>query len=98
MPTSVDPVKDSAFIFSFPLIASPIVLPGPVTILMTPAGTPAASNNSIILILIKEVLLAGLKTTVLPALIAGAILQIPIPKGKLYGAITATTPSGSLSV
>jgi hypothetical protein len=42
--------------------------------------------------------LAGLKTTVLPNPIAGAIFQAGIAIGKFQGVMTAIGPSGSRTV
>ena len=41
---------------------------------------------------------AGLNTTALPLMSAGAIFQVGIAIGKFHGVIMATTPSGILAV
>src|SRR4030095_13654991 len=64
----------------------------------TPAGIPASSKSSVIRTAVPGVMVAGLKTTVLPATSAGAIFQTGIATGKFHGVTHATTPSGCLIV
>src|SRR5258706_1574774 len=66
--------------------------------LSTPAGTPACSKICMTRAPVKAVRVAGLKTTVLPEINAGAIFQTGMETGKFHGAIAATTPSGCFSV
>ena len=47
---------------------------------------------------VSGVSVAGLKTTVLPAMSAGAIFQTGMATGKFQGVMQATTPSGWRSV
>ena len=73
-------------------MAAPTV-PSPVTILTTPAGTPACTHNSANSMAVSDVNSAGLKTTVLPAARAGAIFHDSISRGKFHGTICPTTPT-----
>ena len=74
----------------------PDLLPAPVTILTTPAGS-RSSISSIKTSTLKGVTEEGLKTTQLPAARAGASFQAAIRKGKFQGTIWPTTPRGSRS-
>ena len=95
MPVSVEPVNEIKRTSGWSMIASPTSSPPPMTRLTTPAGTPASaristkSNGRA-----RRVMLAGLKTTVLPATIAGKIFQDGIAIGKFQGVMMPHTPSG----
>jgi len=78
-----------------PASALPISPPGPVTTLMTPAGTMSPMSD-IRVIRLSGVFDAGLITVQLPAAMAGAIFQAAINRGKFHGMIWPTTPMGSL--
>ena len=85
-PTSVEPVKASLSMPGWFTIASP-TRPSPVTMLTTPAGTPACWQISANSSAVSEVNSAGLKTMVLPAASAGATFQASISSGKFHGTI-----------
>ena len=72
--------------------SSPTVLPGPVTKLKTPSGTPASRMHSVNSQPLSGVSDAGLKTTVLPATSAPPLGPPASAKGKLKGEITTQTP------
>ena len=71
------------------------VAPSPVTILTTPAGSPASMQTSAKASAVSGVNSAGFKTTVFPAASAGAIFQASISSGKFHGMIWPQTPTGS---
>jgi len=79
-PTSVDPVKDT---LSMPLWVETKdpVSPKPVTMLTTPAGSPAYCKILLNINAVKGVCSAGLITIVQPAAKAGAIFQVIIRSG-----------------
>ncbi len=66
--------------------------------LSTPLGTPARSKMDTTALAVSGVRVAGLKTTVLPAMSAGAIFQTGMATGKFQGVTQATTPRGWRSV
>ena len=66
--------------------ASP-VLPSPVIIFTTPAGTSACAQISAKSIAVIGVYSAGFKTTVFPIAKAGAIFHASINNGKFQGII-----------
>ena len=68
--------------------------PGPITRLNTPSGTPASRYASRIAIAVIADAVAGLKTTVLPVIIAAHDGPTASAIGKLNGLITANTPCG----
>ena len=95
-PVTVSPVKAIFAIRLFVASALPISAPGPLTTLITPAGT-ISSISSISLRIDHGVGgVAGFNTTALPAASAGASFHAAISSGKLNGMIGPTTPSGSL--
>src|ERR1051325_9487793 len=98
MPTWLDPVNDTALTAGWLMISSPASEPEPKTKFNTPGGMPASANNSTIRVAVAGVMVAGLKTTVLPATKAGAIFQTGIATGKFHGVTQATTPGGCLMV
>ena len=63
-----------------------------------PAGRPASSRVAAIIRPVTPALVDGLKTTALPAASAADSLRIGIVNGKFHGVISATTPSGSMTV
>jgi len=75
--------------------ASPTVSPGPVTTLRTPGGTPASSPNLANSRAESGVSSCGLRTMLLPAISAGAILRMATADGKFQGMIPTTTPTGA---
>ncbi len=94
LPTSVEPVNDTAFTRGSSTSASPSSLPAPVMQLNTPLGKPARTKSSARYTPDQGVKLAGLKTTVLPVRSAGMALRQSTFTGKFHGQMTATTPSG----
>ena len=87
LPTAVEPVKAILSTRGCLIRASPAILPKPGNILMTPSGKPAYNTNSPNFKAVKGVFSAGLRTTVHPVAIAGAIFKIAIRKGKFHGII-----------
>src|SRR5436190_10962774 len=80
------------------MISSPASDPDPMIRFRTPGGMPASANISVMRVAVPGVIVAGLKTTALPATSAGAIFQTGIATGKFHGVTTATTPKGCLIV
>ena len=72
----------------------PASTPNPLTMLSTPGGSRSATSSFSTWIE-AGVCSAGLRTTALPAAIAGASFQIAMRIGKFHGMICPTTPSGS---
>ena len=70
------------------------MLPSPVTMLSTPAGSPDSCASSAKAIAVSDVNSAGLSTTVFPAASAGAIFHAIMSSGKFHGMICPTTPTG----
>ena len=93
-PTGVEPVKAILSIPGWDTKAAPKSL-SPVTMLTTPAGTPAAATASITNRSESGVDGAGLITVVHPANSAGASLMTTRLMGKFHGAISPHTPMGS---
>ncbi len=98
IPTSVEPVKDTALTAGLATISFPISEPEPVTKFRTPFGRPASINISTNLKPERGVKEAGLKTTVFPAIKAGTIFRQGTFTGKFHGVRIETTPSGCLIV
>ena len=73
----------------------PTSAPVPQTRFITPGGNPASSKTATRLRAESGVSVAGLKTTVLPAMSAAIIFQLGIATGKFHGVTQATTPTGS---
>ncbi len=95
LPTSVEPVKLSLRTFGCEVIALPMSeAEWPVTMLSTPAGSPARSAMTPSASAEYGVCKAGLQTTVQPAASAGPILRASMADGKFHGVIIATTPTG----
>src|SRR5258706_8897586 len=95
-PTSVEPVKLILRTVVFDVISPPISLALPVTMLITPFGTPARSASSASAKAEYGVCVAGLITTVQPAASVGAALRVIIAAGKFHGGIKPHTPIGCL--
>jgi hypothetical protein len=92
-PTAVDPVKDTTATSLCVVKSSPICGP-PVTMLTTPAGTPASSSTRTKFTADSGVNSDGLKTTVLPHTSAGMIFHDGIAIGKFHGVMIEQTPNG----
>ena len=92
LPVGVDPVSAIFRIRGCPTIASPVAWPR--TTLTTPSGRPPSMSASMHARVARGVVLAGLRTTVLPAAIAGATLFAASVRGKFHGTIAPHTPIG----
>src|ERR1700735_5845676 len=68
--------------------------PKPVTMLTTPSGSPASSNNSTRLMVDSGVSSVGLITQVLPQTRAGKSFHEGIALGQFQGVIMPQTPTG----
>src|SRR5438105_8257928 len=88
----VDPVKWIPARCGDASTGSPIVAPGPGTMLITPGGRPAASSTSMMTCAEKIAVDAGFHTTVLP-ISAGAVGRLPAIDVKLKGVAANTKPS-----
>src|SRR5438128_12430911 len=97
-PISLCALKLSALTVELGISTSPTSEPAPTTMLSTPGGTPAASKISTAFMAVNAVMVAGLKTTVVPATSAGAIFHTGIATGKFQGVMQATTPNGCFIV
>src|SRR6476620_2479079 len=98
LPTSQEPVNETAFTTELEISSSPIAPPEPVTILRTPLGRPASCSASIKRTVQSGATEAGFTTTVFPVINAGAILQAGMAIGKFQGVSRETTPSGLRNV
>ena len=78
----------------FSWISWPTDSPGPITRLKTPSGRPASRYASASRTPLIALALAGLKTTVLPAIRAPELGPAASAIGKLNGLMTAKTPNG----
>jgi len=94
-PTSVEPVKESAWTCGCSTSGAPTWEPEPNTRLSTPPGSPASSKMRTKCHAISGVSPAGLNTAVLPATSAGMSFHDGIAKGKFHGVTTPTTPIGA---
>ena len=97
-PTSVEPVKTILRTSGWVMKRSPTTEPLPGSTWNSPSGRPASRPSSASRIVVSGVISAGLTSTALPAASAGTKPHDAIVIGKFHGAITATTPSGSLNV
>ena len=79
-------------------MASPTVIPSPLTILKTPGGTPASCITSVKSIALSGAISVGFNTIVQPAAKAGATLQEIWLIGQFQGVIIPTTPIGSFLI
>ena len=93
-PVVVSPVKAILAMRFADASGLPASRPKPLTTLMTPAGK-RSPITSIMARMPSGVCSAGLRTTQLPAGIAGASFHTAISIGKFQGMIWPTTPSGS---
>src|SRR5690606_18634879 len=93
--TPVDPVKWTPAKSGLAINVSEIIAASPITIFMTPAGTPASLKTSIITFAEYIWVLLGFQTTTLPisAALAG---RFPAMAVKLKGVIAYTNPSKGL--
>ena len=92
-PTGVDPVKEMSLGTGCVTKSSPISEPAPVTLPITPAGTPASSKmRAGMRPPVTGVSLAALITTALPSASAGATERMDRCNGKFQGLMIPTTP------
>ncbi|MCY1187452.1 hypothetical protein D9M73_284330 [compost metagenome] len=77
------------------VIGAPTSGPVPVTMLTTPAGTPAASRISPSTSVEADVSSEGLTTVVQPAASAKGSFWLTIRNGKFHGVMIETTPIAS---
>ena len=80
-PTEDEPVKDTMSISLRPTRTSPISDELPVTMLITPDGSPASCITFASMRRHIGSSLAGFMTTEFPAAIAGAIFEVPMYRG-----------------
>src|SRR6478672_4302093 len=93
-PTAVEPVSEMARTSGCSMSGPPTSGPYPLTILITPLGTPASERVRTRLYVDNGVSCAGLITQVLPQTIAGNSFQDGIAMGKFHGVIMPQTPMG----
>src|SRR6266496_286673 len=93
-PTADEPVNEIARTSGCYSRGAPVSGPKPVTILMTPLGSPASASTRTRLKVERGVSWAGLITQVFPHTIAGNSFQEGIAMGKFQGAIMPQTPIG----
>src|SRR5437870_11894230 len=84
-PTAVEPVSETARTSGCSVIGGPTLEPNPVTILITPLGTPASASVRTRLKVESGVSCAGLITHVLPQTMAGSNFHDGIAIGKFHG-------------
>ncbi len=94
-PTAVEPVSEMALTSGCSVSGPPTCEPNPVTILITPLGTPASDKVRTRLKVESGVSWAGLITQVLPHTMAGRIFHEGIAMGKFHGGIMPQTPMGA---
>src|SRR5271169_1800018 len=94
LPTAEDPVSEIARTVGCSVSGVPTSEPNPVTILMTPLGTPASVNACTKLKVESGVSCAGLMTHALPHTTAGSSFHDEIAIGKFHGVIMPQTPIG----
>ena len=92
LPVGVEPVSAIFRMSGWSTMASPIAVPS--TTLTTPSGRPPSMSASMQARVESGVVLAGFRTTVLPAAIAGATLFAARVRGKFQGTIAPHTPIG----
>src|SRR5882757_4935728 len=96
LPTAEDPVSEMARTTGCSVSGVPTSVPYPVTMLMTPLGTPASVSAWTRLNVERGVSWAGLMMQVLPQTTAGSSFQEGIAIGKFHGVIIPQTPIGCL--
>ncbi len=97
-PTRVEPVKTTLATPGCSTSRAPATGPVPGSTWKTSGGNPTSRPSAASRCAVSGVCSAGLRTTVFPAASAGATPQAAIGIGKFHGAITPTTPTGSLNV
>ncbi len=81
VPLTRPPVKEIRSTSGCSESRAPTECPGPVTMLATPAGSPASTSSSISAMVVIGVISLGLMTKVLPAARAGATFQLAWSSG-----------------
>jgi hypothetical protein len=95
LPTEVDPVNETTRVSGWVTTASPVSGP-PGSTCSSPSGRPASSNaRAIATPPATAVRVSGLRITALPSARAGATERIASTCGKLNGAMTPVTPTGT---
>ena len=94
LPTAEEPVREIARTTGCSVRGVPTSVPNPVTMLMTPFGTPASVSACTRLKVESGVSCAGLITQVLPQTTAGKSFQEEMAMGKFQGVIMPQTPMG----
>ena len=87
-----EPTNTSLLIVGWSVSAAPVDWPRPLTILISPLGSPPLSSSLAITTDEKGVSSEGLSTTPLPAAMAGATCQAQVNIGAFQGVICPTTP------
>src|SRR5881296_2621144 len=96
LPVLLSPVNATRATLGLRRISSPTTLPGPITTLSTPFGSPARFSISTMRMVVKGVVDAGFTTTVHPAARAGPTF-VPINViGKFHGTIAPVGVSGAI--
>ena len=93
-PTAEEPVSEMARTSGCSVSGVPTSEPKPVTMLITPFGTPASVSACTRLKVESGVSCAGLITQVLPQTMAGSSFHEEIAMGKFHGVIMPQTPMG----
>src|ERR1700758_4930914 len=93
-PTADEPVSEIARTSGCSARGVPTSAPKPVTMLMTPFGSPASERARTRLNVESGVSCAGLITQVLPQTTAGSSFHDEIAMGKFHGVIMPQTPIG----
>src|ERR1039458_4860315 len=94
LPTAEEPVSEMARTVGCSVSGVPTSEPNPVTMLMTPLGTPASVSACTRLKVESGVSCAGLMTHALPHTTAGSSFHDEIAIGKFHGVIIPQTPIG----
>ncbi len=96
-PVASEPVNEMARMPGCSTTAAP-ASPAPCTRLRTPPGRPASCRASARRTAQSGASSDGLRTTALPAIMAGQAFQAGMATGKFQGVIAPTTPRGARSV
>ncbi len=97
LPTAVDPVNEILAMSGWALSSAPTVSPRPVTMLKTPAGSPASCSASVTTCVWMALISLGLTIAVQPAASAAASLPQMKPASLFHGVMRPATPSGSIT-
>src|ERR1019366_514230 len=94
LPTADDPVSEIARTVGCSVSGVPTSEPNPVTMLITPLGTPASVSACTRLKVESGVSCAGLITQAFPHTTAGSSFHDEMAMGKFHGVIMPQTPIG----